>query len=38
MKDISVALFTQLKSKDKYSSILNTWGSEFDKINIVCGI
>lgn len=37
MKDISVGIFTQLKSKDKYSSILNTWGTEFDKINIVCG-
>lgn len=37
MKIISVGIFTQLRSSEKYLSILNTWGSEFDKINIVCG-
>lgn len=37
MKIISAGLFTQLKSKEKYLSILKTWGSEFDKINVVCG-
>ena len=38
MKKISAGLFTHLGAKDKYVSILNTWGSEFDKINVVCGI
>jgi hypothetical protein len=37
MKDISIGIFTQLKSNDKYSSILKTWGTEFDRINVVCG-
>lgn len=36
-KKISIGIFTQLISSDKYLPLINTWGSEFEKINIVCG-
>lgn len=37
MKKINIGVYTQLKDRDLYLTLLNTWGKDFDKINIFCG-